>query len=139
MGTVLLPSLALRGHFIAEMGSQEADSPPTMGSKLQALDRYWSERISLVSTHHHRELAAAQSAVEQVRQHPKHPGGYPRRLVPGLSIGSMPAPGCASLLCSCPLQRSTAVPSSGRMLPPHADTCGRSRPDTSGAPCSMRR
>jgi hypothetical protein len=33
---------------------------------LQALDRYWSERTALISTHHHRELQAAQSAVEQV-------------------------------------------------------------------------
>jgi len=66
MGTAVLP--ALQGHFIADAGTS-IESEAFEGfvpSRLHALDRYWSERTALISTHHHRELAAAQSAVEQV-------------------------------------------------------------------------
>lgn len=66
MGTAVLP--ALQGHFIAETSSsmESGSLDGLLPGRLQALDRYWSERTALISTHHHRELQAAQSAVEQV-------------------------------------------------------------------------
>lgn len=79
MGADVLSSFPA-GHLIADMADDMsvASSHGKLQhgelSRLAALDRYWSERTALISSHHHRELAAAQSAVEQARR-PLQPSG----------------------------------------------------------------
>ncbi len=82
------------GHLIADM-SDDASVASSHGrlehgelSRLAALDRYWSERTALISTHHHRELAAAQSAVKQAGA-PKRSQTLSRKCA--LSCGSLGA------------------------------------------------
>ncbi len=71
MGAEVLSSFSA-GHLIADT-ADDVSVASSHGlqhgelARLAALDCYWSERTALISSHHHRELAATQSAVEQAR------------------------------------------------------------------------
>jgi hypothetical protein len=74
MGTAVLASFNVERMVGASIQDGKSSSlSDTSGmlkhhetSRLESLERYWSERTALISSHHHRELAAAQSAVRQV-------------------------------------------------------------------------